>query len=616
MKQAIFSVLLLCCLAPLASARNQGIIQGRISGEADRPLQGVNIVLTRTGLNATRTVSGADGRYRFRFPDTGSFTITFSAPGYESLRITGIPAQGEKVLLDAHLNKAGVWGNSIVTKCYLPRLNIAGGRMIAPGGRFAKHRGVTGGLDVAEGSFAPEAASPASFASRSSAVAAPEARSGTLTSGEINDFAKWKLWEDLSMEELKQYRGAWPFRPEARYTVALRSRNGRPLANARVSLRRGGSTIWTAVTDNTGKAELWYGMWDTGAQAPSPLAAVVEYGRQEYHIPALKPFSEGVNFLTTNFDCFNPARLDIAFLVDATGSMGDEIAYLKAELGDILKKVQDSMPDLQVQTGALFYRDAGDDYLTRSSALSADFSKTEAFIADNSAAGGGDFPEAVDAALAEGLTAFHWRSEATARLAFLVLDAPPHEDAATQKRMRELTERYAAAGIRIIPVVCSGSDKANEYLMRAMALAANGTYVFLTDHSGIGGSHLAPTTDGYDVSFLNNLIYRIIHQFAYMPPCGEQPAPIADTANTHSDSAALSFRFYPNPTTGAVYVEHRQRSGYVQVSDISGKIILSVSADASGHTLIELGQFPVGVYTIAFCTEKGIEGRGKLMLVH
>jgi hypothetical protein len=101
MKQAISSVLLLCCLAPFASARNQGIIQGRISGEADRPLQGVNIVLTRTGLNATRTVSGADGRYRFRFPDTGSFTITFSAPGYESLRITGIPAQGKQVLLDA-----------------------------------------------------------------------------------------------------------------------------------------------------------------------------------------------------------------------------------------------------------------------------------------------------------------------------------------------------------------------------------------------------------------------------------------------------------------------------------------------------------------------------------
>ena len=68
--------------------------------------------------------------------------------------------------------------------------------------------------------------------------------------------------------------------------------------------------------------------------------------------------------------------------------MGDEINYLKEELRDILQKVQDSMPATQVQTGALFYRDLEEVKLTRASDLTPDFSKTEAFIEDNSAKAG------------------------------------------------------------------------------------------------------------------------------------------------------------------------------------------------------------------------------------
>lgn len=444
------------------------------------------------------------------------------------------------------------------------------------------------------------------------------AQAGTLTSGEINDFSKWNLWEDISMEDLKTHRSTWHFTPEARYTVLVKSRNGMPLCNARVKLSNGG-TVWEAITDNTGKAELWLGMWDATAAGKLRLSAVVDYGTQHYNIPSLKAFSEGVNILPTNINCLNPAKVDIAFLVDATGSMQDEIDYLKAELRDILKKVKDSMPGVQVQTGAVFYRDLSDEYITRASDLTTDFSKTEAFIADNNAGGGGDGPEAVDEAMEAGLTSMSWRADATTRLAFLVLDAPPHDDAATVKRMQQLTEKYAAQGVRLIPVVCSGADKSTEYLMRSIALATNGTYLFLTDHSGIGGDHAAPTTDKYDVEYLNGLIYRVIYNCSYMPDCHTKLPNTTDTSTVMepvADSAKLTWRYYPNPTSGILNIEHSETNGYLLITDITGKAIIRIQANASGKTTVDMTQYPAGVYAIRYNWEGDKWVSGKFTVVH
>ena len=40
----------------------------------------------------------------------------------------------------------------------------------------------------------------------------------------------------------------------------------------------------------------------------------------------------------------------------------------------------------------------------------------------------------------------------------------------------------------------------------------NGTYVFLTDDSGVGFSHLTPIVGDYTVDLLHNVIVRIIQE--------------------------------------------------------------------------------------------------------
>lgn len=209
----------------------------------------------------------------------------------------------------------------------------------------------------------------------------------------------------------------------------------------------------------------------------------------------------------------NGQPYQIAFVVDATGSMGDELEYLKADLETVIDKVETENPNFQIETGAVFYRDVNDDYLTLHSPFSTNIDVTTAFIGEQSAEGGGDFPEAVHSGLEVALDELGWLENAGSKLTFLILDAPPHSEEEVKQRYQSVVRRYAAAGIRIVPVTASGIDRATEFLMRMTAIRTHGTYVFITDDSGIGNDHLEPTVGDYEVEFLGDLLVRLINEY-------------------------------------------------------------------------------------------------------
>jgi hypothetical protein len=82
---------------------------------------------------------------------------------------------------------------------------------------------------------------------------------GMLTAGEVNDFAKWNLWPMVRDSILGEFIDEWKIAPRERYTVqVVTQKGGYPIASQDVSLIDGnGNTLFQAVTDNTGKAELW-----------------------------------------------------------------------------------------------------------------------------------------------------------------------------------------------------------------------------------------------------------------------------------------------------------------------------------------------------------------------
>jgi hypothetical protein len=202
------------------------------------------------------------------------------------------------------------------------------------------------------------------------------------------------------------------------------------------------------------------------------------------------------------------ATLDIALVIDTTGSMGDEMAFLQTEIQSISMRIEKVYPDAEQRWALIVYRDVGDAYV----AQGYDFGSDPEAFRDNLAAqwvdGGGDFPEAPDAALAA-MNELSWREgESNARLAFWVADAPHHNE-----RASDMTDAVAGAqelGIHVYPVASSGIDEFTELLMRSTAQLTGGRYIFLTSDSGIGGDHKEPSIPCYFVTRLDVAMLRMV----------------------------------------------------------------------------------------------------------
>ena len=139
-----------------------------------------------------------------------------------------------------------------------------------------------------------------------------------------------------------------------------------------------------------------------------------------------------------------------------------------------------------------------------------DISRVREIIGAEVSEGGGDEPEAVAQILKETITDNDEWSEDAAKVAFMIFDAPPHEG--TEDTLKQAIETAARKGIRLVPVVASNSTRDTELFGRAIAITTNGTYVFLTDDSGVGETHLEPIVGDYTVELLHDVIVRIISE--------------------------------------------------------------------------------------------------------
>lgn len=431
-----------------------------------------------------------------------------------------------------------------------------------------------------------------------------------LTAGEVNDFYKWKMWEDFTETEFKQMSETWKINPKKRITVQLQNENRNPAIGEKVELidESTGKIIWTAYTDNTGKAELWGDIENKNAE--SKLKIVAANGK-ELKNPGF--FENGINTLQVNKNCFVSDKVDISFVVDATGSMTDELEFLKLELEDVIRKTFEQYKDINLNAGSVFYRDRSDEYLTRHVDFKSDLLKLLNFVKLQQAGGGGDYPEAVDAALTVAIDSMQWRQDARTRILFLIMDAPPHDE--YKDRIIELTIKAAAKGIRIVPIACSGTNKSTEYLMRCMALATNGTYLFLTDNSGVGLPHIKPTTDSYNIELLNTLLQRVIKQMISATAC-EQPKTEQQVFDKTSNPEKV--KIYPNPTSGNFVIESDKPLKEIFVADFNGKIVQRVSSVNEKARIwnVNIGAYANSTYLVKYITTDNKWGAEKVVLIH
>ena len=338
-------------------------------------------------------------------------------------------------------------------------------------------------------------------------------KSGLITAGEWNDLENWDFWLDLvNGQDYGDKEDYWGFYTRKRILVEVKD-GLNPLVDAKVELKKNNQNLWTARTDNKGRAELWVSLFDKSDDTDlSELKLFISGNEMEAE---LVYFEDGINEFQMNSSVGTLHDVEIAFIVDATGSMSDELEFLKQDLEDVIVQVEIQNPAVNINTAAVFYRDEGDEYLVKFSDFEKDPGATIDFIRDQKADGGGDYPEAVHTALNVGLYDLNWSIPARTRIAFLLLDAPPHYESDVTESIRYSIKGFAEKGIKVVPITASGVNKETEFLMRFFSISTNGTYVFITDHSGIGNDHLEPSIGEYEVEYLNDLLIRLIGEMSF-----------------------------------------------------------------------------------------------------
>ena len=274
---------------------------------------------------------------------------------------------------------------------------------------------------------------------------------------------------------------------------------------------RGGATKQAGQDPSPGV--LTAAVWDDAAHWPQYERFLGRASENAWNPWGLEIGQQAVRRVANNVRPRSARRaLDLGFLVDATGSMGDEMVFLQSELKDIVRRVRAVEPDLDIRMSVVFYRDRGDAFITKSLPFTRSADEAVAFISGTTADGGGDFPEDMNAGL-EAMMRQHWSRDAVPQMLFLLADAPPQQYAGQDYTYHEAIQDASANGIAIYPVAASGVDKPTEFLFRAMAAMTGGKYVFLTDDSGVGNSHEEPDITGYTVEKLNDLMVREIRSY-------------------------------------------------------------------------------------------------------
>lgn len=379
-------------------------------------------------------------------------------------------------------------------------------------------------LDAAdEGELSLRAAEDSMSYDAASAEAAPggvesDTVAPTLNAGSVDDN---ELWDEYLLYRQQFDASGVPasrIEVEGRQILEVVDESGGPITGATLEVRDGSGAVVDTLRSYADGRALFHAPTSVDPDSQSrPRYEVVATKADATTTVALDP-EKTTHQITLEGANNGPLALDVLFLIDATGSMSDEIERLKANITSVAEQVGDLPGDPEVRFAMTVYRDRGDTYVTRTFDFTDDLGAFSDALDDVVADGGGDTPEALGAALAESLTAPAWRTDDAVKLVFLVADAPPHlagdpgyED---EPDYAAGVRDAARSGIKILPIASSGLDDQGQYVFRQLAQITMGRLVFLTygaDGSSPGTStplDIAP--EDYGVLSLDALVVQLV----------------------------------------------------------------------------------------------------------
>jgi hypothetical protein len=177
--------------------------------------------------------------------------------------------------------------------------------------------------------------------------------------------------------------------------------------------------------------------------------------------------------------------VEVAFVLDTTGSMADLIDGAKKKIWSIADQIRHTRPDADIRFALVGYRDRGDLYVTDVTDLTDDLHRLYGKLVAYQADGGGDWPESVNEALNVAVTRLDWsRGDDVRRMVFLVGDAPPHMDYVQDISFTDTLKIANREGI-VVNAVQAGDADDTEVAWRAIASLGEGDYIAIPQSGNV-----------------------------------------------------------------------------------------------------------------------------------
>jgi hypothetical protein len=337
----------------------------------------------------------------------------------------------------------------------------------------------------------------------------------SLKAGEVDDNDDFATYLDY----LRAYSGA-PARQvdvSERYILTVLNSRQQPVLDARVRLFDGDQQVFEGRTYAGGKTIVFPRALGLSANAAN-LRVLIDKGNSTAEGTLARGKDDTQSFVLRDAEALpQTPRLDVLFLLDATGSMGDEIAQIQQTIASIAERIDQIEPRPELRFGLVSYRDRGDDYVTRVDDFTADVGTFQQRLLATRADGGGDEPESLNEGLHAAVQRVGWADDAV-RLIFLVADAPPHLDYAQDYDYVKEARVAVEKGVKVYPIAASNSDDQAEYVFRQLAQQTLGRFIFLTYQQGQNSGAPGDTTthhvdaDQFMVERLDDLVVQVVER--------------------------------------------------------------------------------------------------------
>lgn len=184
----------------------------------------------------------------------------------------------------------------------------------------------------------------------------------SLTAGQVNDNAKFDDYLDYA----HSYQGppVHTMLVEQRLFVRVVDGKQQPIAGARVQVFDGNRQVFDGSTVSDGRVLFFPGI--AGSTQARQFRAVVGRGHGQVESVVKAGGPEQTVSLAGVKDNTGSVNLDLVFLLDATGSMDDEIDKIEGTVDSIAARIEQLPGSSKPRFGLVANRDRGDDYVTRS----------------------------------------------------------------------------------------------------------------------------------------------------------------------------------------------------------------------------------------------------------